>query len=846
MITVARSLPVQKIVLICLFLGLPAILTAQVLQERPRQAQPVIQTARALANNDAVYLALRNIRTGPEAISVSGFRFKRDAGIFTFRSGTFYLLQPVNGKITGAVFFGDGAFGLTPPVESERRYLKFLAKDEFVEHFSEAVFRFTDETEQEIRKAEVKDAAASAGNPDDLLHEVQQELKKRLKENLDARLLQDVLSSRPGGKFCAFIKGKRYGGKLIYDIDPQGVVSYVPDPPPIFRAGPRISRHFSLTPEEVALTAWDENHYGIWTAFHLSSEYAAGTASSGENNLPFNIQHQKLDAQIEKSGRLSGLAETTFTASRDGVRVLAFDLFPTLRVDWVAGSDGQPLPFIQEGIEEDSDFSVILPRELKKDESYTIITKYSGKDAITNENNGNYYPLARENWYPSQGLGHYATYEMTFRVPKGMKLASTGQPLRTVNEGKETVSEWKSEAPQAVAGFNFGEFRTQQSRDLGNNYDVETDVNAESPDIVEYLRSGPYSGAVGTLSTVSMMKKATAEAQVALDLYTDYFGEQPYKRLAMTQQTALNYGQSWPGLVFLPISYFFDSTARHFIGFGNDHGFFKSVGPHEIAHQWWGHTVGWNSYRDQWMSEGFAECSASIFLQLIYRDHGLDDYHEFWAEQRKLLTETNTQGRRAVDVGPLTLGYRLSTAKTGFDVTRNLIYPKGAFILQMVRFMLQDNSVKDVDGRFKALMHDFTATYASRPATTEDFKAMLEKHMTREMDLTGNHTMDWFFNQYVYGTEYPHYKFEHSFSTDTDGTPLLNLKLTQSRVSENFVSLVPVYIQLGKGNVVRLGRASVRGNTSLERHIRLKGVQQKPERALIAYYDDLLGDIENK
>jgi hypothetical protein len=65
-------------------------------------------------------------------------------------------------------------------------------------------------------------------------------------------------------------------------------------------------------------------------------------------------------------------------------------------------------------------------------------------------------------------------------------------------------------------------------------------------------------------------------------------------------------------------------------------------------------------------------------------------------------------------------------------------------------------------------------------------------------------------------------------------------------VSENFVSLVPVYIQLGKGNVVRLGRASVRGNTSLERHIRLKGVQQKPERALIAYYDDLLGDIENK
>ena len=28
---------------------------------------------------------------------------------------------------------------------------------------------------------------------------------------------------------------------------------------------------------------------------------------------------------------------------------------------------------------------------------------------------------------------------------------------------------------------------------------------------------------------------------------------------------------------------------------------------HEVAHQWWGHVVGWKSYRDQWMSESFAE-----------------------------------------------------------------------------------------------------------------------------------------------------------------------------------------------------------------------------------------------
>jgi aminopeptidase N len=314
----------------------------------------------------------------------------------------------------------------------------------------------------------------------------------------------------------------------------------------------------------------------------------------------------------------------------------------------------------------------------------------------------------------------------------------------------------------------------------------------------------------------------------------------------MTQQTASNYGQSWPGLVFLPISYFFDSTARHFMGGGNEHGFFKVVGPHEISHQWWGNTVGWNSYRDQWMSEGFAETSASIFLQIVYgRDHGLDDYHEFWAYERKLLTDVNSQGKRAIDVGPLTLGYRLATAKTGFDVPRDLIYPKGAYILQMVRFMLQDGTNPDVDGRFKALMHDFTRTYANRPATTENFKATVEKHMTREMDLTGNHKMDWFFNEYVYGTEYPHWKFEHSFSTDTDGTVMLNFKLSQSHVTEDFMMLVPLYVQVSKGQVARITRIPIKGNTSIERHFRLTGLKVKPERAMIAYLDDVLGNIEN-
>src|SRR5258708_21934678 len=230
----------RTLVIISAVLSFLGVAAPQELRSRPRPVTPVPQTSRALANNDPVYVALRNVKLSSEVIPVHGFRMYRDAGIFTFRSGAFYLLEPVNGRTTGAVFLGDAVFSLTPPTEVERRYLKILAKDEFVEQFGAAVFRFTDGTEEELRKAMDKAAELPSGDPGGLLKETQDQLRKRLKEHLDGRLLQDLLSSQKGGKFVAFILGSRFSGNLIYDIDPYGVVSYIPDPGPIFVADPRV------------------------------------------------------------------------------------------------------------------------------------------------------------------------------------------------------------------------------------------------------------------------------------------------------------------------------------------------------------------------------------------------------------------------------------------------------------------------------------------------------------------------------------------------------------------------------------------------------------------------------
>ena len=305
----------------------------------------------------------------------------------------------------------------------------------------------------------------------------------------------------------------------------------------------------------------------------------------------------------------------------------------------------------------------------------------------------------------------------------------------------------------------------------------------------------------------------------------------------MTQQTACNFGQSWPGLVWLPTCSFFDTTVRHGLGLDwGDRGYWKSVGPHEVAHQWWGHGVGFNSYRDQWMSEGFADMSASLFLQMVEKNP--KKFIEFWNDERELLLERNKEGFRAIDAGPLTMGYRLSNTRSGYDLTRHLIYPKGAYILHMIRMMMWDR--RDGDQNFKATMRDFVQTYANRAATTEDFKAILEKHMTPEMDLERNHKMDWFFNEYVYGMALPTYKLDYSFDKNQDGDVVFGLKLSQSNVNENFRMLVPIYLELADGRTINLGRANITGNTSVEQKVPIKGLKDKPRRALVNYYNDVL------
>ena len=146
------------------------------------------------------------------------------------------------------------------------------------------------------------------------------------------------------------------------------------------------------------------------------------------------------------------------------------------------------------------------------------------------------------------------------------------------------------------------------------------------------------------LSPLRLVDQTLAKTDVAMRIYDQYFGHPPYGRIAITQQPEFSFGQSWPGWCIC-------RSARSWIRHNatsclagttkNLTDFIQEVTPHEVSHQWWGHMVGWASYRDQWLSEGFADFSAGLFMQLTEKKP--EKYLKYLEAARdKILKRTNS------------------------------------------------------------------------------------------------------------------------------------------------------------------------------------------------------------
>ncbi len=779
---------------------------------------PSVAAAQA-ADPAAVMSALGQLAISPQHVAtVSGVTLERDAGKLELRSGAIGFAAPINGRVVLGAFRGQGVFRIAPMLPFEMQQLQFHTGSTSLEiEFSEAVFVFSDGTFDEISQ-KVTLGAGDAGSLNKVFTDRSGQYKNRNHSRdvvaLDwgARLLQALTAEQPAPLdfFQVEIKTAEHGW-VVFAFDESEL-------------------------EELSVGRWEDRWSGRWNVDTWVQFPAGGRHPDQAYRDPnarelFRVQGHKLDIRVDDKARLDAMAETRLKVKVPGLRVLVFSLSPNLQVSKVTDSTGAALAYFQppspNTLWGSEYLAVVLPAPMQAGQEMTLRFEYAGDKVVTKEGAGVFFAQSG-GWYPTYGdeFSQRYDFEITLSVPKKYNAVAVGDKVKEYEEGGFKVTQWTSgQVPLAVAGFSFGNFRIKEEK-RGNTL-VQAYITSQPDKYMKGIQTAvstftdesqgidPEAAALENLNPARMSSNVLTEVGNSLQVFEQYFGAYPYQKLAVTN-IPWGYGQGWPSLLYVSSITFIDSTQRHVLFGGqlraaDQLNITDRFRAHETSHQWWGHVVGWKSYRDQWLSEGFAEFSGLLYLQIR---RGQKEYVEGLRLGREALLFKDPNGATYADIGPIATGFRLSTYDHpgGYQT---LVYTKGGWVLHMLRMMMIDFQSQDADERFKAMMKDFTKTHYNQAASTRDFQRIAEKHMTATMNLDGNGRLDWFFNQWVYGTAIPKYEVSYTLTPQGKGTKI-SLQITPSNVPANFGMLVPIYVHQGK-KVIRLGLLPVRGQgNSLE------------------------------
>jgi len=162
---------------------------------------------------------------------------------------------------------------------------------------------------------------------------------------------------------------------------------------------------------------------------------------------------------------------------------------------------------------------------------------------------------------------------------------------------------------------------------------------------------------------------------------------------------------------------------------------------HESAHEWWGNSVTATDFSDIWLHEGFATYAEILFFE---KNSSFVDWQSY---------NTYTFGD-INNVKPVIQPFGVRF----WDMEDADVYNKGAALLHTLRN--QFTGYQD----FKHLLRKYYQTYKYKNATTDDFRAMVEKE---------NPQTKAFFEQYLYDTAVPVLKFQNVYNELNPDTSIL-------------------------------------------------------------------------
>jgi hypothetical protein len=757
-----------------------------------------------------VYDALNDLRVNSaEVYTIKDFDLRRDVVHFTFASGRLAFLEPYKGKITGAVFTGEGRVLAIPRDPTEKASLgRFLGAPLLDEGFENAYFRFDDNTAAELQ-AKLRAADLTPVN-DPSMAAAWNSGVGTLNRWHSLRLVTDLLATQPLPYFYAGL-----GGQILGPFD--------------ILVDDRLDEQILIGQPK---TVNDEPLFDSWASFRR----AGAPEKSPETWKPSDYS---IETSVSSDLDLDGKTAITLRALRDGERVMALELSSMLRIESVTDDSGRSLEFFQSDPAKRQDIAregddvlfVVFPEPSRAGQTVRLHLTYHGR-VIAQAGVGVFYVGARGSWYPhTVDAGDFTPFDLHFRWPRQWELVATGNKISESEAGDWREGEWRSATPYLVAGFNLGDYRaaTVKTGSLRVTVYANADLEHELyqrlrpstgldgvPQVGQYNQRPGFTGKPGVdiplipPSPTALLTKLGGEIAEATQYFERFNGPFPFERLEVSQIPGTT-GQGFPGLLYIPTFSFLSPGAQRVAGLtqATSEHFTDIVPYHEVAHQWWGNVVGWESYRDQWITEGVAN-----YIALLFADGRKESEHalDIWLERyrKDLLAKPPGKDRTVDSTGPLALGYRLRSSLNpeGYE---EVIYPKGTWVFHMLRMMLRDPGAADPDARFTAVLRGLIESHRDLPVSTDDLRHAVEKVMSPAMDVDGNRSMDWFFDEWVRSTGIPRYKVDFT-ATRRGNEYVVKGVLHQSEVPTNFVESVPLYATRVAGKPALLGHVFVGGS----------------------------------
>ena len=186
-----------------------------------------------------------------------------------------------------------------------------------------------------------------------------------------------------------------------------------------------------------------------------------------------------------------------------------------------------------------------------------------------------------------------------------------------------------------------------------------------------------------------------------------------------------------------------------------------SLVAHEAAHMWWGNLVSYRAWSETWVSESFATYSEYLFSK---HDLGEDEGAiNLLNKKLAYLREAHNRYMRPI------VHKQWRHPNDNFD---SHTYPKGAVILNMLRWIMGDEA-------FQRTLSHYLHKHAFQPVGTHDFMKAIK-------EATGIN-MDWFIEQWILRPGHPVFDVSYDWN---EATKRLTVSVLQTQDTSGDI---PVY-----------------------------------------------------